>query len=59
MLGEDLHRIAATLRRYPVLQPYHAGLLRWRAETALHDSSLWRYRTIIAEYGKLQEVRGG
>ena len=59
MLGEDLHRIAATLRRYPVLQPYHAGLLRWRAETALHDSSLQHYREIISEYGRLREVRGG
>ena len=59
MLGEDLDRVAATMRRYPVLQAYHDGLTRWRAETALHDSALWRYRHIIAAYATLQEVRGG
>lgn len=59
MLGEDLHRIV--LRRYAAAlpEPYHAGLLRWRAETALHDSSLQHYREIISEYARLREVRGG
>jgi len=59
MLGEDLDRVAATLRRYPVLQPYHDGLTTWRCMAALYDPLMSGYRKIIEQYAKLREVRGG